>query len=147
MLENDSVQEGTKPFKCDICNSNFSRKDGLKRHKSVHEGNKSQQCFVSRTALNRHIEEVHAGIKEYKCKTCEKQYTSKGNLNLHIRTVHEGKKPYSCEICDHRFIAPKDLSIHVATVHEGKKLFVCEIFGKDLTSNHYLIKRSYFISS
>ena len=36
-----SVHEGKKPFKCDICDANFTQKPNLKQHiESDNEGNK-----------------------------------------------------------------------------------------------------------
>ena len=40
-----SVHEGSKPFKCNICDFNYSRTQDLNRHVSlVHEGKKPFQC-------------------------------------------------------------------------------------------------------
>lgn len=53
-----------KPFKCDICNVSFGRKNTLKTHYMV-----------------------HTGEKPYKCKfpTCYKSFAEKGNMNTHYK--------------------------------------------------------------
>ena len=53
-----SVREGTKPFKCNICDYENVQKRNLKRHiESVHEGNKPFKCIISgyKTALKGHL--------------------------------------------------------------------------------------------
>ena len=42
-----SVHEGKKPFKCDICDYNFSQKGDMKRHvESVHERKNPFKCDI-----------------------------------------------------------------------------------------------------
>ena len=43
----ESVHEGKKPFKCDICDYSSSQKGHLKTHvASVHEGQKTFKCHI-----------------------------------------------------------------------------------------------------
>ena len=67
-----AVYEDKKPFKCSICDNNFSKKGQLKRH----------------------IASVHEGSKPFKCTICEYKSSQKGHLKLHIASVHEGKKSF-----------------------------------------------------
>lgn len=57
----------TRDFVCDVCTSNFARKEHLANHKrSVHEKAKPFICFLcdadycEKRALKRHLESVHA---------------------------------------------------------------------------------------
>ena len=66
------VHEGKKPFKCNICDTNFASKQGL----------------------NTHIATVHEGKKPYRCNTCDSSFSQKQTLKNHITMVHEQKKPF-----------------------------------------------------
>ena len=61
-----AVHEGRKPFKCDVCNSNFAHKGDVTNHRTlVHDGKRSFKCDVCNAAfglryiLTRHIASLH----------------------------------------------------------------------------------------
>ena len=62
----ETVHEGKKPFKCNICDSSF-----------IHKGD-----------LNRHMNSVHEGKKPFKCGTWDASFTAKQNLERHIESIH-----------------------------------------------------------
>ncbi len=62
---------GEKPFKCEICNAAFSRKDNYKRHISI----------------------KHTGIKRFECHVCFQKFALKQNLKNHLFSTHK----YTCE--------------------------------------------------
>ena len=39
--------------------------------------------------VQNHINNVHKGLKNYKCDLCDKAFGLKGNLMIHINSVHE----------------------------------------------------------
>ena len=52
------------------------------------------QCiktFSSRKGLNRHLKEIHKGVKDKQCENCSYSTNSGSNLKLHISKVHWGK--------------------------------------------------------
>ena len=100
-----SVHEKKKPFKCDICDYNFSGKGNLKRH----------------------TDSVHEGKKPFKCDICDYSCSAKGTLTTHVSSVHEGKKSFKCDVCGYRCSRNGNLAPHVSSVHEGKKPFKCDI--------------------
>ena len=51
----ESVHEKKKPYKCEICDANFTEKQGM----------------VS------HTQSVHEGIKPFKCDICDATFTQK----------------------------------------------------------------------
>ena len=53
--------------------------------------------------LNKHIEAIHEGHKDYKCESCGKSLSGAGTLRKHIYTVHEGHKDHKCESCSKSF--------------------------------------------
>ena len=62
----ESVHDGKKAFKCNICDASFSQK-----------GN-----------LNVHIDSVHEEMKPFKCKICDASFSRKATLKRHIESVH-----------------------------------------------------------
>ena len=66
----ESVHEGRKAFKCDICDHSFTHKYKLKGH----------------------IESVHEGKKEFKCDICDQSFSKKYHFKRHMASIHEGKQ-------------------------------------------------------
>ena len=60
------VHSDIKPFKCEICDKEFKRKNELTAH-----------------------QKYHTGAKPFKCKLCSKGFGSSSNLAMHMRT-HTG---------------------------------------------------------
>ena len=61
-------------FKCETCEKNFSCKSGLRRHISVHNGQKRIKCLF-----------------------CNKEFSDEANRNFHMKN-HE-KNEFSCKKC------------------------------------------------
>ena len=76
-----SVHEGKKPFKCNICDTGFSYKGHL----------------------NVHFESVHNGKKPFKCNICDASFSRRDSLKRHNKSVHEEKRPFTCNICNGMF--------------------------------------------
>ena len=78
-----------------------------------------------------HIQEVHEGIKKYKCTACEHSFGRNYTLKKHIEIVHEGKKSHQCTFCDKKFSMPGLLKNHISESHEGNKEYSnCPICNK-----------------
>ena len=127
-----SAHEGVKLFESD---STFSEKSKLKRPiDSVHDGKKETKCemcdssYVSKYYLNLHFEKFHQQVY---CSICSKSYSSYDKLRNHISTVHEGK--IHCPICSKIFSNQCKLGKHISTAHEGKNSFKCEKCGSNFT--------------
>ena len=67
-LHINSVHEGIKNHKCDLC----------------------QKAFSHRGKLKNHINTVHEGLKNHKCYICEKAFSQAVNLRNHINNIHKG---------------------------------------------------------
>ena len=50
--------------------------------------------------LNKHIESVHEGKKQFQYNVCNTSFSRTGHLNGDIVSVHEGKKPFKFNDCD-----------------------------------------------
>ena len=101
------VHEGEKPFKCDICESNFALKSDLNRHVSnVHEKKKPFECTICKSSftsfyiLKTHVETVHEKRKLFKCSECDQDFTANSSLKVHFKRIHQGLKPHKCSECD-----------------------------------------------
>ena len=41
--------------------------------------------------MKKHISAIHEEMKAFKCKMCEKRFTTKSSMEKHMTSVHEGK--------------------------------------------------------
>ena len=79
-----------KAFKCDQCDSEFTR----------------------RASLNRHVRAAHAG-QVIKCPLCPEVFRYKNTLEDHKKAVHnEGRREYACDLCGVQFAVKAYLSKH-----------------------------------
>ncbi|KAL9598582.1 MAG: hypothetical protein Q9219_004413 [cf. Caloplaca sp. 3 TL-2023] len=69
---------------------------------------------------------THSDYREYKCKHCDKVFTTKGSQTTHERMVHTGEKPIKCEFCPKTTSNESQMAIHRRT-HTGEKPFQCNI--------------------
>ena len=54
--------------------------------------------------IKHHVQTVHEGLGKFKCDKCIKFFTNKQALNKHIEAIHEGyRNYYKCEQCDKSF--------------------------------------------
>lgn len=82
------VLTSAKPFQCQECGKNFTRKRSLLDH-----------------------EGIHSGEKRYKCNLCGKSYDRNYRLVNHQR-IHTKERPFKCQCCGKDFIGKHTLSIH-----------------------------------
>ena len=68
-------------YKCEICDKEFKKNNGLKRHVKV----------------------VHNFVKEHQCNICQKVFMLQTQLNSHVKIVHENKKYHKCKSCEKSF--------------------------------------------
>ena len=100
----------------------------LKKHvQNVHEGIKPFKCticdyeFSKHSNLKKHIVSVHERIKPFKCNMCQYETAHRPHLKRHIQNVHEGIKEFKCTICDYETAQRVNLKAHIESVHEGIK--------------------------
>ena len=138
----ESVHEGKKPFKCDICGSYFAHKGTLKIHvDGVHKlishiCELCERSFKCKSGLNHHKNEFHNMGKLFHCPVCQKTFKRKFEMNAHIRIDHEGRKDFICSICTVSFGRKNGLEVHFKSVHE--KALKCNICDKLFGLKHKL---------
>ncbi|XP_061621713.1 zinc finger protein 710-like [Phyllopteryx taeniolatus] len=96
---------------------------------------------VDRLDINIQIDESYCvdvgdGLKRWKCRMCDKSYTSKYNLVTHI-LGHNGIKPHACPHCGKLFKQPSHLQTHLLT-HQGTRPHKCTVCKKGFTQTSHL---------
>ncbi|KAK2708629.1 zinc finger protein 239-like isoform X2 [Artemia franciscana] len=119
-----------KPYECEICQKNFSRRAHLNLHQRTHTGDKPHQCelckknFSNPSGLRVH-RRIHTGDKPYQCEECKKSFSDRSAFNVH-KKIHTGERPYQCTTCQKSFYTSSSLTRH-NTLHSGVKPYQCEV--------------------
>ncbi|XP_065139195.1 zinc finger protein 710a isoform X1 [Paramisgurnus dabryanus] len=105
------------------------------------ENSLGRRMQIDRLDINVQIDEsycvdVGEGLKRWKCRMCEKSYTSKYNLVTHI-LGHNGIKPHECVHCGKLFKQPSHLQTHLLT-HQGTRPHKCTVCKKAFTQTSHL---------
>ncbi|XP_061529371.1 zinc finger protein 366 [Phycodurus eques] len=80
--------------------------------------------------------DVGGDQKRWKCRMCDKSYTSKYNLVTHI-LGHKGIKPHGCHLCGKLFKQLSHLHTHLLT-HQGMRPHKCQVCHKAFTQTSHL---------
>lgn len=115
-----TVHQGIKPYKCNLCERSFAKKSHLERHLFSHSEVKPFHCshceksFTTRQQLKRH-EITHT--KSFICPydNCQESFYKHPQLRAHILAVHE--KKLTCPECGKTFQRPYRLRNHIAKHH------------------------------
>ncbi|KAK7791114.1 hypothetical protein R5R35_013688 [Gryllus longicercus] len=135
-----------KYFKCDLCKSEFTRKQSLTVHLQKHMCQQGQEnvdtsnsCRSVAVPYNNlkaaHSEALcHQGhlndvgtIKQSSCNGCAMVLSKPSSLATH-RSVHSGECNHMCNICGKCFATHASLQSH-AVSHRSLKAFVCALCG------------------
>jgi KRAB domain-containing zinc finger protein len=119
MQEHIRTAHGEKPFKCDLCEKEFIKRNYLMKHMKAHAEVKAQvlkchkcdRCFMDQARLQEHAKE-HTNEGRYKCHVCGSCFTHKMHHDQHVRT-HSGEKPYKCGECGKQFSQPGPFHNHL----------------------------------
>nr|XP_020449297.1 zinc finger protein 366-like [Monopterus albus]XP_020449298.1 zinc finger protein 366-like [Monopterus albus] len=102
---------------------------------------RSGMTNAEKLGLNIHVDDsyyvdVGGDQKRWKCRMCEKSYTSKYNLVTHI-LGHNGIKPHGCHLCGKLFKQLSHLHTHLLT-HKGMRPHKCQVCHKAFTQTSHL---------
>ncbi|KAH3785077.1 zinc finger protein 91-like [Dreissena polymorpha] len=128
--------------KCQLCDKILKSRPALMKHLlEIHNQRKSLQCercdksFVSVSGYNKHKKKHIPGSSEeimlysFKCKICNKSYTTNDRLKTHM-LVHAESKPFQCSTCGNTFTQHTHLLRHSRVVHQKVKDVPCPVCGK-----------------
>ncbi|KAG2470814.1 zinc finger protein 710a [Polypterus senegalus] len=132
----EAVGHGIGEF--DENSQNISWQEQTDNDGSLQQGRRAQ---IDRLDINVQIDESYCvdmgeGLKRWKCRMCEKSYTSKYNLVTHI-LGHSGIKPHECPRCGKLFKQPSHLQTHLLT-HQGTRPHKCDVCNKAFTQTSHL---------
>ncbi|PRD27168.1 UNVERIFIED_CONTAM: zinc finger protein [Trichonephila clavipes] len=102
-------------YSCELCNRNYSSRNGLTNHYLV-----------------------HSQVKPFKCDICDKAFTKKCTLTVHL-SIHSTERPHVCEICSRPFARKADLKKH-KLIHTNKKSYTCDTCQAEFKHLNYLRK-------
>ncbi|CAL8148330.1 unnamed protein product [Orchesella dallaii] len=130
----NSVHGSERPWRCNICQKQFKRKEILLEHReSVHSNTKKFECeicgetFKSQSSKAVHLLR-HKGEKSHVCPVCSKDFYSVYALKSHM-VMHQEGGNFPCPDCGKVFKRKSYLEEHKRT-HTGEKPFKCPICGK-----------------
>ena len=125
-------------YKCQQCGFISSNSSNLRNHiKRVHEGkrkytscSKCEKTFQSKSAMLKHYEIIHEGIKRFVCDFCAKSFGQTVELKLHRARFHKETlqedafkevPKLNCQYCDEKFMYFFSLNKHINTAHPNSK--------------------------
>ena len=120
---------GTRDFICEICGSNFKRKQHLVTH------------------MKTHLTESKGGegsTELYHCQACEESFTLKMDLKSHCSSVHplEGDTSViSCKTCDKKLKVPHSVYLH-GLRHFGARNFKCNLCEQLFKRKAHLLRHT-----
>ncbi|XP_035247091.1 zinc finger protein 366 isoform X1 [Anguilla anguilla] len=119
----------------------FYQRDALGRHRGGPGGRPGGLGPMEKLGVSVHIDDsyyvdVGGEQKRWKCRMCEKSYTSKYNLVTHI-LGHSGIKPHGCGQCGKLFKQLSHLHTHMLT-HQGARPHKCQVCHKAFTQTSHL---------
>uniref|UniRef100_A0A671UX65 Zinc finger protein 710 n=1 Tax=Sparus aurata TaxID=8175 RepID=A0A671UX65_SPAAU len=119
----------------------YPREDLHPRHRGREGPPRSGTTSAEKLGLNVHVDDsyyvdVGGDQKRWKCRMCEKSYTSKYNLVTHI-LGHNGIKPHGCHLCGKLFKQLSHLHTHLLT-HQGMRPHKCTVCHKAFTQTSHL---------
>jgi uncharacterized Zn-finger protein len=56
-------------------------------------------------------------VKEWKCRHCDRRFSSKNNMLIHEGVRHTGNLPYNCDVCNKAFTRKKARDDHIGNAH------------------------------
>ncbi|XP_023284656.1 zinc finger protein 366-like, partial [Seriola lalandi dorsalis] len=119
----------------------YPREDLRTSHRTRDGAPRSGTASAEKLGLNIHVDDsyyvdVGGDQKRWKCRMCDKSYTSKYNLVTHI-LGHNGIKPHGCHLCGKLFKQLSHLHTHLLT-HQGMRPHKCQVCHKAFTQTSHL---------
>ena len=99
--------------------------------------------YLTKTALQQHVNQAHLDIKRHFCDLCQKGFYFKVHLKDHMENVHERKHEIECEVCKVK-VQSKYMKQHMKSKHEEKyeSQVQCNVCDKTYSSNQLYLGTS-----
>lgn len=124
-------------FECEFCpNIRFTRGQ-LRRHKTVHLGQRNYICntcgkrFAWKHSLLKHAV-LHTGQAPFSCGQCGKLFSAAHHLQHHVKQ-HEVQRRFECTKCEKVFTQSEELAVHLES-HSDNETYMCSICAKCFVS-------------
>ena len=114
---------------CPHCGEFFRYPSDMKRHMTVHTGEKQFGCdvcnkiFIWKSSLNAHQKKMHTDLaaeQDRTCPICGMIFDFPSKMKRHM-IQHTGEKPYQCSICVEYFSQASALGEHHQKMHKTGK--------------------------
>lgn len=144
-----------KPFKCELCDMEFSSRSNRSRHIKIHLNDRPHVCeicnraFTIRHKLKTHMK-THSTETPFKCELCEKSFKHLSQLKLHTTITHQDSEQCSeilasidtqrnflCDLCGKSYLRKHVFEGHLRA-HSGEKPFSCPVCGKMFSTSSLL---------
>ena len=126
-------------YKCELCENMFKDKKSFTDHAIEHVSNTSSKCNKSGKISESKIQVTQHEEKnerdEFKCKKCEKVYSSMSNLRRHDWRSHRDVK---CNICDDRIESRQEIGKHRQNKHQIFRKTFCRFYPECLDGDECL---------
>ncbi|GLG98495.1 Krueppel homolog 1 [Gryllus bimaculatus] len=112
----------------------------VKTEKEKRKPFKCKDCdksFTTTQSLEVHSSRKH--VAKEQCDMCPRSFSSIQSLQEHCRLEHGGMGCFNCLLCNRRFMTKLSYKRHMDT-HVGKKEAVCDMCGKTFSRADYLNK-------
>lgn len=112
-------------LKCDFCEYTSVYHASLRKHRTIHTGEKSHKCPVCQREFNikrkllDHLA-THSDARPFACEICGATFKTRKNLNVH-KKVHR-ERDYECPVCQRTFLTNQLMSQHVKGKHPDYQL-------------------------
>uniref|UniRef100_A0A0P4W2H1 C2H2-type domain-containing protein n=1 Tax=Scylla olivacea TaxID=85551 RepID=A0A0P4W2H1_SCYOL len=113
--------EGDKYVECNIC-FKVLKESSMKQHYKTHTGEKPHMCdicqsrFTRKGDVERHKRLVHKSQKPFKCQKCMKEFSDRKNLKAHLQN-HDKAIYYGCSTCGFKFGKREYYENHIRYIH------------------------------
>ncbi|XP_055380358.1 zinc finger protein 616-like [Condylostylus longicornis] len=155
-----------KKWICSVCNTPFTRRDNMLRHKwKIHKEKPNPdygeirldckwcgQHFKRHSDRSRHENQQHDAdgakinrrrnykenpLERHVCETCGNSYKHAWSLQEHLR-IHTGERPFVCDLCNATFAKRQNFIVHMK-YHSNERRFKCQYCDKGFVQKTKLI--------
>ena len=134
VCNNKTPKDLGQSFQCDICKFKTFHESSLTRHRKAHSSKPylceaCHSCFKSEKRLRFH----QCGPEmKFKCKNCDKKFTSSSSVHRHMKTNHtvekkersKGRTYYKCDQCLYQTHIKERLERHKNNKHTEQKKII-----------------------